>query len=140
MFDALGFFGNFYVQIAIACMACYALEKFRPITGNQKFFKKEMEQDLTLLAFNVGILIPLVSISIFPIITKGISYISDYQMFSDIIRSWPLWVQVPLGVLIVDLIIYWRHRFTHYYMWRFHAVHHNAQEISWTTKFPPASG
>ncbi len=40
--------------------------------------------------------------------------------------DWPLWLAIPLAVLIFDLAIYWQHRLMHAIpiLWRMHRVHH----------------
>jgi sterol desaturase/sphingolipid hydroxylase (fatty acid hydroxylase superfamily) len=42
-------------------------------------------------------------------------------------HDWPLWAQMILMVLAVDLVRYWLHRACHAYMplWRLHEVHHS---------------
>lgn len=49
------------------------------------------------------------------------------------VPPWPLWVRVPLAVLVGDLGLYWGHRLSHAvpWMWRFHAVHHTARTLDW---------
>lgn len=54
-----------------------------------------------------------------------------------VIRLWasqrPLWVQVLLSIALGDVMVYWFHRACHHYdlLWRFHAVHHSAEELDW---------
>ncbi len=40
--------------------------------------------------------------------------------------DWPLWLSMPVAVLILDLAIYWQHRLMHVIplLWRLHRVHH----------------
>lgn len=40
--------------------------------------------------------------------------------------DWPLWLSIPVAVLILDLAIYWQHRLMHMIplLWRLHRVHH----------------
>ncbi len=49
----------------------------------------------------------------------------------------PLWLQVVLGFLAFDLIIYWAHRWSHEipFLWRFHAVHHSTETLDWVSGF-----
>lgn len=39
----------------------------------------------------------------------------------------PLWVQIVLGIVVLDFVEYWRHRFSHEWptVWRVHRVHHS---------------
>ncbi len=38
----------------------------------------------------------------------------------------PMWIEAPLGLLLLDLAIYWQHRWLHAVdaLWRLHRVHH----------------
>nr|WP_263429560.1 sterol desaturase family protein [Nannocystis pusilla] len=53
------------------------------------------------------------------------------------LRTWsmslPLWGQVVLALVLGDLLTYWFHRACHSWgpLWRFHAVHHSAEELDW---------
>ena len=54
-------------------------------------------------------------------------------------HAWPLWTQVVLMVLVVDLLRYWLHRAAHEtnLLWRLHAVHHSVDRLYWlnTSRF-----
>jgi sterol desaturase/sphingolipid hydroxylase (fatty acid hydroxylase superfamily) len=54
-------------------------------------------------------------------------------------HGWPIWVQVVLMVLTVDLMRYWLHRASHKndLLWRLHAVHHSVGRLYWlnTSRF-----
>ncbi|MGL4541043.1 MAG: sterol desaturase family protein, partial [Polymorphobacter sp.] len=45
----------------------------------------------------------------------------------------PLWLRFPLAVLIAEVGFYWGHRWMHAsaWLWRFHAVHHSADQLDW---------
>lgn len=47
------------------------------------------------------------------------------------VRELPFAVQVLLALWLKDLIVYWRHRFEHYFtfLWSFHAVHHCTEQV-----------
>ena len=48
------------------------------------------------------------------------------------VRTWPLWVQCLLILLIQDVVLYWIHRAFHSRLaWKFHAVHHSPQVLDW---------
>jgi sterol desaturase/sphingolipid hydroxylase (fatty acid hydroxylase superfamily) len=48
----------------------------------------------------------------------------------------PLAAQVTILLAATDLCQYWLHRAFHgRRLWRFHAVHHSAREVNWTTTF-----
>jgi sterol desaturase/sphingolipid hydroxylase (fatty acid hydroxylase superfamily) len=53
------------------------------------------------------------------------------------LRSWietrPLWAQALIAIAVGDLGVYAVHRLqhTHALLWRFHAIHHSADELDW---------
>ena len=48
----------------------------------------------------------------------------------------PLLVQAALVIVVTDVIQYWLHRAFHgRALWPFHAVHHSAVEVDWTTTY-----
>lgn len=53
--------------------------------------------------------------------------------FYSMIGAWPLWVKLLLVLVVNDLGAYWGHRALHAspFLWRFHAVHHSAEQLDW---------
>src|SRR5204862_400786 len=53
------------------------------------------------------------------------------------IGSTPLWAQAIVANVIGDFGIYLMHRLAHAlpWLWRFHAVHHSAEELDWLIAF-----
>jgi len=49
------------------------------------------------------------------------------------VAAWPLWVKLPVVLLVSDFGAYWGHRALHAFpfLWRFHSIHHGAEEIDW---------
>jgi sterol desaturase/sphingolipid hydroxylase (fatty acid hydroxylase superfamily) len=49
------------------------------------------------------------------------------------VAAWPFWVKLPLVLVVNDLGSYWGHRASHHIplLWRFHAVHHSAEQLDW---------
>jgi sterol desaturase/sphingolipid hydroxylase (fatty acid hydroxylase superfamily) len=45
----------------------------------------------------------------------------------------PLWLKLPLMLLVNDIGAYWGHRALHAHpvLWRFHAIHHSAEQLDW---------
>ena len=89
---------------------------------------------LTNLALSLGnaVLISLlVPIALYEIsTTESLSQWGLLRVSSD---DWIL--QIIFGILVLDLVIYWQHRFTHKIpiLWRLHRVHHSDIEIDTTT-------
>jgi len=51
------------------------------------------------------------------------------------VTAWPLWLHLAAAVAIGEIGFYWGHRLTHSvpFLWRFHAVHHSAEEVYFLT-------
>ncbi len=49
--------------------------------------------------------------------------------------SWPLWLEVTVAVMVLDVTIYWQHRLFHRVpvLWRLHKVHHTDPDFDVTT-------
>ncbi|MEM1140247.1 MAG: sterol desaturase family protein, partial [Pseudomonadota bacterium] len=47
----------------------------------------------------------------------------------------PIWLSVPLSILLLDCAIYWQHVLTHRVpmLWRLHRVHHSDHDVDVTT-------
>jgi len=50
-------------------------------------------------------------------------------------RVWPAWIPFVIGLVVIDLWMYWWHRINHHvpFLWRFHAVHHSDRELDATS-------
>jgi sterol desaturase/sphingolipid hydroxylase (fatty acid hydroxylase superfamily) len=53
--------------------------------------------------------------------------------FISIIVALPLWARLPIGMVVGEIGYYWGHRWSHEipFLWRFHAVHHSAEEVDY---------
>lgn len=51
------------------------------------------------------------------------------------LRNLPFWAQVVVYMLASDFLLYWSHRIFHRteQLWPFHAIHHSAKQVDWTT-------
>ncbi len=46
------------------------------------------------------------------------------------------WTQVTFYLLASDFLLYWIHRIFHgASLWRYHAIHHSAEDVDWTTAY-----
>lgn len=57
----------------------------------------------------------------------------EWGLFNQV--HWPLWNEIILAVLALDLLIYWQHRLFHVVplLWRLHRVHHADLELDVTS-------
>lgn len=49
--------------------------------------------------------------------------------------AWPGWIALPLAILLLDLAVYWQHRWMHAvpWLWRWHRLHHRDPALDLTT-------
>ncbi len=76
------------------------------------------------LVFSYTVLIRL----LFPIVAVGMAqYASTEQQGLLNLIELPFWLSVLLGVVLLDMVIYWQHRLFHRIplFWRLHKVHHS---------------
>ena len=124
---------EFAVGLIVAGAFCFFLEKLRPVEPRTNFFKKEFNKELGLAVFNELITTPVMIFILSITIVAILQSYAPYRFFDEEIQQWPFILQTGAGLLIIDFSSYWRHRFTHRYMWPYHSIHHSAEEITWLT-------
>ena len=59
-----------------------------------------------------------------------------FQHGAGPLKVLPFWGQVIVYIVVADFLFYWAHRMFHgRSLWRFHAIHHSATEVDWTTEY-----
>ena len=59
-----------------------------------------------------------------------------FQHGAGPLKVLPFWGQVVVYVVVADFLYYWAHRMFHgRSLWKFHAIHHSATEVDWTTEY-----
>jgi sterol desaturase/sphingolipid hydroxylase (fatty acid hydroxylase superfamily) len=51
--------------------------------------------------------------------------------------DFPPWLSIPLGIILLDLVIYWQHRLFHTvpFLWSLHKVHHQDKDLDSSSAF-----
>ncbi len=132
-FDFLENFQEIIIHLAMAGLIFFFIEKLRPTQKRMAFFKKDFRKELGLAMMNGAIFNPLFSLAVTFVLIALLGRYVPYQIFDAAITKMPLLAQALAGAFIMDLSTYWRHRFTHRYLWPYHSVHHSAEEINWLT-------
>ena len=83
------------------------------------------------------------------LLTIWLFHIRDGQEIADFyqhghgpISHLPLWAQAMFYLVVSDFALYWLHRAFHRgLLWKYHAVHHAAQDLEWTSaaRFHPVN-
>ena len=64
------------------------------------------------------------------VLAIGVRHVIPAEFLASM-RGLPLWIGLPLGLLVADIGSYWGHRFSHEWplLWRFHKLHHSAEHL-----------
>lgn len=118
--------GVFFGILVLMMLAEY----FFPRRGKQ-FRKKRWPSNLLLVVLNtlvVRVVLPGVTVALsLWVEVRGIGLLHWLPL--------PGWLAFLLAVVLLDMLIYWQHRFTHQLsmLWRFHRLHHADTMIDVTT-------
>ncbi len=123
----------FLIETTILFIVFVLLEKLRPIQKDQPLFSTEKKSEIGIFAISRVIILPITQLLTIYYYANILSFIAPYQLFAESIKQLHFSIQVIVGLLIIDLATYVRHRFTHKFMWPVHAIHHNAHDINWLT-------
>jgi sterol desaturase/sphingolipid hydroxylase (fatty acid hydroxylase superfamily) len=103
------------------------------IFGNrsQRVFRRSFGADLFYFFLN-GILPKLLLIIPLTVLSAALHRLVPLAFYSSV-DAMPLWLRLALAVIANEIGGYWGHRWSHEipFLWRFHAIHHSAEEIDW---------
>jgi sterol desaturase/sphingolipid hydroxylase (fatty acid hydroxylase superfamily) len=111
------------------------------IFGNhsQKVFRRSFGADLFYYFLN-GVLPKLLLIIPLTVLSAGMHRLMPLG-FYEAAAGLPLWLRLSAALVVNEIGGYWGHRWSHEspFLWRFHAIHHSAEEIDWlvTSKAHP---
>lgn len=97
----------------------------------QKVFRKEFVTDLGYYFLN-NLLPKLLLLLPLSLIAMAMHYLAPSGLYRWV-ADMPVWVRFALALIVGELGSYWGHRWMHEIpvLWRFHAVHHSAEEMDW---------
>jgi len=113
----------------------FILEKINPAQPNKKYLQSDNKVEVLYPLIAQLITNPLGVFVITYLTVVQLGSVLPHQIFSQQIASLPYWVQVLVGLFVIDLSLYIRHRFVHHFCWPYHAIHHSAKHVTWITKF-----
>lgn len=124
--------GGFVLVLLLLVVA----ERLWPARGDSRAAPRQLA-NLSLVAIDTALLR-----LAFPLLAVALAirvHASGGGAFGAI--DWPLWLELPLALLLLDAAIYWQHRLSHRIplLWRLHRVHHSdiAFDVTTGVRFHP---
>jgi sterol desaturase/sphingolipid hydroxylase (fatty acid hydroxylase superfamily) len=118
------------VWLFVVAVLITPLERLWPVR-HQKIFRKAYGHDLIYyflsgLAPKVLFLLPLSGVAA---MAHRVAPVEYYLWLGD----QPVWLRGLLALIVSEFGAYWGHRWSHEIplLWRFHALHHSAEEMDW---------
>jgi sterol desaturase/sphingolipid hydroxylase (fatty acid hydroxylase superfamily) len=107
------------------------LETIFPHRGEQGIFRYEWREDLFYFLISSMLVQVLTWLSFMP--AQTLFAWTSWTQFRAWVAALPFLVQLVAIMFLTDLVQYWIHRLFHRIpaLWRFHAVHHSAQNMDW---------
>ncbi|MCI0364403.1 MAG: sterol desaturase family protein, partial [Phycisphaerales bacterium] len=105
--------------------------------AHQRILRRGIWSDIAYIVFNseyLGVLLGIASIHLIAQLDRTLDLIRlREQFYMGIMSGHPLWVQIPLLVIIFDLAQWCIHNLLHRVplLWEFHKVHHSIEEMDW---------
>lgn len=116
------------IWLVLLLMVFVPLER---IFGNhtQKVFRRSFDTDLFYYFLN-GVL-PKVLLILSLTVLSAVIHRTIPIAFYTSVGELPLWLRLSAALIVNEIGGYWGHRWSHEipFLWRFHAIHHSAEEI-----------
>ena len=117
----------FFFLLALALERLWPADKRTPLYHNETKFEIATAYISLMVLWPIGMFV--VNFALLETLTHNIAH--DFT--SATIASWPFAVKLFVCLLAMDLAVYTHHRFAHRFLWPFHAIHHEAENVNWST-------
>ena len=128
------------IALLVLSVIFFLIERLRPALPAQRRARRDTITDLIYWFFTPLVTRAVTRIALGVVFVavawwEGIT-LADLQRLATSRQTWaaslPLAVQVPLMLLVADVLAYWTHRVFHTgALWPFHAVHHSSTTVDW---------
>ncbi len=118
------------IWLLLLMMIFVPLERFFSV-HQQKVLRKSFPVDLGYYFLN-SLLPKMLLIAPIAVIAWGLHHVVPGRLHSWV-AAMPLWARFAAALVVGEVGFYWGHRWTHQipFLWRFHAIHHSAEEVDW---------
>lgn len=119
------------LDLLVMVLIFVPIELAFPKNKLQTKFHEEWRTDL--IYFGISHL----AIQLFGVLTKKPAVAFFGWMNLEGVHEWvndlPFVVELLLALVVTDLFQYWAHRIfhSHYFLWRFHSIHHSTENMDW---------
>jgi sterol desaturase/sphingolipid hydroxylase (fatty acid hydroxylase superfamily) len=120
--------------LLIAALVFIPFERLAPMHRDQRLFRRGSATDIFTGFINGLVLYAVLLIALGAIDAYAAAGVPQVRLW---VVTRPMVIQVVLGMAVGDLGVYGIHRLMHTvpWLWRFHAVHHSAEEMDWLVGF-----
>lgn len=128
------------IAIVLFFIVALLFEKLRPADKNIPFFHRETKFEIMTAYLMMLVFWPLGKFAFDFLFLEVLTQNFIHDTGFAVISTWPSWLRFITCLVALDLLIYAHHRFAHVFLWPFHAVHHDAKNVNWSTswRFHPA--
>lgn len=118
--------GGFVLLVALLAW----LQWWRPLRGDGRWVRRHW------INLSLSVINTLILRLVFPLLAVAWA-VDVYQREASLFGAlqWPVWLTIPIAILVFDVTIYCQHRLMHFFplLWRLHRVHHTDPEFDLTT-------
>ncbi len=118
------------IWLVLLLIVFVPLERFFG-SRKQRVWRQSFGADLVYYFLN-GILPKLLLILPLTILAAALHHFFPLAFYASI-AAMPLWLRLAAALVVNEIGGYWGHRWSHEIplLWRFHAIHHSAEELDW---------
>jgi 3-mercaptopyruvate sulfurtransferase SseA/sterol desaturase/sphingolipid hydroxylase (fatty acid hydroxylase superfamily) len=130
--------------LAAISLAVAVAERLRPWRPEQRAWRRTLPSDFAHLVFNghfLGmILYGIATWHLLPVVDAWLERAGWHgAVYRNFASDWPLWVQIPVVLIVIDFVQWCVHVMLHRvpWLWRFHQTHHSIVdgEMDWIVSF-----
>lgn len=127
----------FYLVLAAALFLVVAVELFQRRDVLKRYSSRNVRTDVLYALMELSHLEGLLVLAPIAAGLNGTVDAAVPWLRLEAIAQAPLWLKLPIVMVVVDFCAYWLHRWKHAWpvLWQFHKVHHSQSELSVFTRF-----